>query len=918
MKTYSLTTFNTHKSPINGESELTWDEIVDLFTQGHRAAKDKNELLCFNGARFKSLDEVIDEDRDGYVTPPWDSLSYVRRKKQNLKTVELLIIDYDGGVELDEARSMFKEYRYLGYTSFRHLYDGKTHKFRLIFPLSEPIPASIKYDSDGRIVGHDVYHDLIEAIGDFAPGSDPSAYNHGTQLFFIPSAPSERIHLSQSWHNEGKILDWSEWKVTDRSSRHPTAGGSSKSDTSSNSKRLDPDQEFHHKYGVILAKDVDRKIEEVTCPFHDDRKGSAFLNIHDSGIVSFYCWKCKTFSLPPITTTTQTSTSDTPRNGGRGLSDLVEYDEDENWVDHEDRALMSKFLSDIKKNIESDTGKKKLGRHDQGQMKAGYKFKSHILYFPEGSGKSQLALTFLTNHKNNFILQNDTMIRHQIIFACKSWKQVIEQYSTFLPKLQAIGRTARVAWSFDGAIQRRFNVKIRRNKSEDFRPGDIIEQETMDEIIKTNPKLPEHLIRLTWNILSDTDRFSQITTPDVVSVEPVDGVDDTEDFFHSIRTDPVSMIFTTFEQLRLLKSKKDNIPKNWMIWFDDPDVNDLIDIKPVVPSTRKIKKERPVIDGTTYNVREEGHSFGLQLKDHRCIYTTTERLTVKKLEHLFKNRGEEYELHGERFSVTGGKVTILGTKAVQKKYDALVSLLVRRINQINVDDILLIADGIPSELNHTTNKGRNDLTDRNIVVELSYPHPVNVKTICDSMGLDFNTYRDEISKDLMVDKLHQAVGRNTGFRWNGREAVVLVDKNRHEYIVKECRYSVDKINSQIIDRTEKMSRKEKRITDTASPLVKQIEELINNPHPYFSDSRKIKPDIKFVVTSLPDNKSREDYLIRLLDCLTSYSKVRFDRDSPSDSQSGKVWKLGRWILDEYGPEIGLSPLLERYKRGFES
>ncbi len=355
-----------------------------------------------------------------------------------------------------------------------------------------------------------------------------------------------------------------------------------------------------------------------------------------------------------------------------------------------------------------------------------------------------------------------------------------------------------------------------------------------------------------------------------------------------------------------------------MIWFDDPDVNDLIDIKPVVHSTRKIKKERPVIDGTTYNVREEGHSFGLQLKDHRCIYTTTERLTVKKLEHIFKNRGEEYELHGERFSVTGGKVTILGTKAVQKKYDALVSLLVRRINQINGDDILLIADGIPSELNHTTNKGRNDLTARNILVELSYPHPVNVKTICDSMGLDFNTYRDEISKDLMVDKLHQAVGRNTGFRWSGREAVVLVDKNRHEYMVKECRYSVDKMNSQIIDRTEKMSRKEKRITDTASPLVKQIEELINNPHPYFSDSRKIKPDIKFVVTSLPDNKSREDYLIRLLDCLTSYSKVRFDRDSPSDSQSGKVWKLGRWILDEYGPEIGLTPLLEQYKRGFES
>lgn len=525
-----------------------------------------------------------------------------------------------------------------------------------------------------------------------------------------------------------------------------------------------------------------------------------------------------------------------------------------------------------------------------------------------------MALSFLSDPPTKYFAGRSDLYRNQIIFACKSWQQVIEQHASFEPKLKAMGRKAKIAWSFDGAVQRRFKVKVRRTSGGTFRPGDVESEQTVQDIIASNQNLNEKFIRLSLAFLRDGDRFSNFAVPDIVSVEPIDksGVD--EDYLDGLGDDPPAMIFTTFAQLRLLEAKSDNIPLNWIIWIDDPDIDELIDIKPAKETKRPPKKEKPVIDGTRYDVRDEYHSLALPLKDHRCIYTTTERVTVKKLKHFLDSRNEEYLVHGDRYHVTGGKVTILGTQAVQKKYDALIPLIARRINQTTEKNLILIADGIPSEFNHATNKGRNDLSDRNILVEISHPHPVNVKNICDSMGLMFDTHRDEISKELMLDKAHQAIGRNSGFRSNGGECVVLVDKARHQYLVSECSYQIDTVNSVIIDRTEKMTRKDKRIADSASPLVKMIEEIINNPHDYFGQSRKIKSDIKYVVSTISDPVKVEDYLVRLFVALTSYSDIRFDRDSPRDSQSKKVIDLSNWILKEFIEPSRKIPFLERYIR----
>jgi len=88
--------------------------------------------------------------------------------------------------------------------------------------------------------------------------------------------------------------------------------------------------------------------------------------------------------------------------------------------------------------------------------------------------------------------------------------------------------------------------------------------------------------------------------------------------------------------------------------------------------------------------------------------------------------------------------------------------------------------------------------------------------------------------------------------------------------------------------------------------------MINNPHNYLADHRKVKPDIKFVVSTLTNPDAQITYINRLLVALTSFTKVRFDEISPKDRQSKKVWDLGQWILDVIVPSHLRKSVLASY------
>src|SRR5262249_39682853 len=147
-------------------------------------------------------------------------------------------------------------------------------------------------------------------------------------------------------------------------------------------------------------------------------------------------------------------------------------------------------------------------------------------------------------------------------------------------------------------------------------------------------------------------------------------------------------------------------------------------------------------------------------------------------------------------------------------------------------------------------KGKNDLRERNLVVELSSPHPLKVKTICDAIGLAFETEGGEIGKDMLLDQLHQALGRNSGYRFSGRECVALLPANMHSRVLREVRYAYDENNSVLIDRLGGMRQKDRRTGETASSLVLAIEGFLNNVSAYVQDKRKVVPDIIHVIGNI--------------------------------------------------------------------
>jgi hypothetical protein len=62
----------------------------------------------------------------------------------------------------------------------------------------------------------------------------------------------------------------------------------------------------------------------------------------------------------------------------------------------------------------------------------------------------------------------------------------------------------------------------------------------------------------------------------------------------------------------------------------------------------------------------------------------------------------------------------MGTNKVYSSFDGIIPLMVRRLEKEDYD-ILLIADGLGQSHNHSNTKGKNDLTKRNLIVELSAP-----------------------------------------------------------------------------------------------------------------------------------------------------------------------------------------------------
>ena len=874
--------------------KTSWENIVTFFTSPHEIVDDKFSVSLFSCVKYRDLTQIPDYSED-WIMDPVTSKSYVRRKQVNILENDCFVIDYDDTSTIKEVKERFKDYEYVLYTSHRHLYDGVTEKFRVIIPFTKPIPSWRERDEKGKVIDEGEWYKVRDSLKQLTGPCDPKSFDPNT-IYNTPSCPETRKDVGFSEYHQGKTLDWTLLKKTENIV-HSNTETEVYVKFDVETKEIDPDTILQTSDGDIKISEVTGKIEGVVCPNpeHNDVNGTEFVRrVEDTGNIFVHCKKCKTnFYMRRDDHPSKLETKKEYDNKDDLLEDLFEYSDEKIYEDSSDRDRVIQQLNDIKTIINDDVGYNRGGNTPVYTDLYLRKYKSHIIYMPEGSGKSRLVVEMAKEGG-------------KIIFGCKSWEQVeskFDEYQSFGIKL---GFNVKVLRSKEAKARKRFKTKlVRSEQRHPFSGSRILDEESIQEFINNNLDLSEEFIRLSWQFFtSDKLSFESIPRHDFNS----EGELYSDDISPPFSDNNTRIILTTFEQLRIHKLKETHIPKDWTIWFDDPDIMDVVDIEQYdtdrweeLPD-KDHERKTIEINGKLYFRRNYKQSLGYSLKDYKCIYTTTEIITRQGIESMLKNRKESYFVHDKMNNIDGGTVTLLGTEMVRKRYDGMIPLLSRRLTKKKFPT-LLIADGLSTEINHSNNKGRNDLNNINLLVELSIPHPNQIRTICDSLGLVFKSNRSEITRSIILDKLHQSIGRNSGYRWEGYQSVVLVDKSVHKNIVENTRYKVDIDNSVIIDRTKDMSRKDTRLSTNVSPMVTEIDYLLNNINEYISDNRIIKPDINFVMDSIKDIQKKIEYVTRLIVSLSQLSNIEikngFTFATSLTPIQTKYWNIIEWILENH-------------------
>ena len=141
-----------------------------------------------------------------------------------------------------------------------------------------------------------------------------------------------------------------------------------------------------------------------------------------------------------------------------------------------------------------------------------------------------------------------------------------------------------------------------------------------------------------------------------------------------------------------------------------------------------------------------------------------------------------------------GDITIIRTPYVRRKTDGFLRVIMARLAKEDFK-FEYFADGQGARWNLTNTKGQNQFTDKDTVIEISYPHQDKVFRYVDELHWSPND-QEAMRVIITLDTLQQAIGRNGGYRWSDSEerdrraSVVLCEPKLYKPIVKYVRYAV--------------------------------------------------------------------------------------------------------------------------------
>jgi hypothetical protein len=384
-------------------------------------------------------------------------------------------------------------------------------------------------------------------------------------------------------------------------------------------------------------------VEGVWCPFHDDKNGSEFVDRTDTGGVFLFCRRCnETFWMlrrwemhRPLELPAEVVLDEQPRHA--------------TFTDASDRTHVNEQLQKIGQSIGRGYAPIPPGTDIT------FSFPTHLVYLPEGTGKSALA----------FDLAAGGM---KILFACKSLEQVFEKYEWFKDKakqdvketserlemVDALGGevtpprqapiNVQLFLSKGAKALARFGVDaVRQTPRNPFDAGRIDDEASIQAFKAANPNLSEEFIRLSWHFFAP-DRLNFGREPYPVT-DDAGELDELLSGSEKLKT--ADIIVTTFAQIRLLRVRNHHLSWDWTVWVDDPDVSDFSDIEPYEPErwgelSEKEQQTAGIVSrqatGQRYYRRDHRQSIGAAVRRHRCVYTTTERVTLRAAKKLLQDR----------------------------------------------------------------------------------------------------------------------------------------------------------------------------------------------------------------------------------------------------------------------------------------
>lgn len=758
-------------------TELTLDELAQHVQEGHAIAP---QLRSFDGIyrdTYESFDDV------------WKLGGY--RRESNFKAINWVAVDIDDGYDsIDQLaeQPFFDQFGSLLYTSASH--SPEHPKARLVFALEQELtdPTEVRA----------LYTALIRKFGGDEQCKDAARMFFGAEGCEVRKYPERYLPQNEM----ARLIRLGGIQLAEAG---PYEGTGKTTAAIVRGKYLPPDTQFTLKNGSIISfSDVTKQYLPCFCPLPQhgtDKNPGAFLSKGDKGNY-FVCKKCgdKAWWMEQEDASEgllEKILAKKPKKKSYKQRMIEKYQQEQDQSDDPlQRCYSPEDLLEFGNEYEPYPKEKRaemLRKHYRASEK------KMLLYAAEGFGKSYLAYLLITEHKR------------QVVFCCKSNAQAEEQYESF----SKLGINAQLICAREHWLRtiEKVDVEVYDPKH----PWDY--QELNETRTKQNMKrmgMSDEKIEALWQRYADPkpdfDQYDMIITTQA-RVSGWGRIQMTHQI--PVKSNGRMVGMAVKDDMRI-------VPRKAVIFCDDAQLEDFCMLSDFNNDFVKTKyyeflqvegEQDPVIDGKPiqrkeiddciYFVRPKSLLFGYGFEDNQIVFSTTEQVTREMIFRRYggrkvKGEGRVYEPelipeHDQKMNA--GTITVMKTQFVRKRLDGILPVIAERVRAIWNNKVGYVADGQGCETNHVTIKGQNAFSDHDMIIEISYDHMGKIRKLLHELEWG-NDDAEFLKVMLACDTIHQAVGRNSGYRFSDRpreerrEAVVLVEPRLFQNVLKYLRYKV--------------------------------------------------------------------------------------------------------------------------------